>query len=161
MNSISERLERGLAAIIRRAEIGGETIIRCWHAVRDDYRWRPDEDTTMPCIDIRTSGLSMGTAYAATSGRIEAVIACATLAQDDRDHAQIAGMAAAVEGVIYGLRREAVAGIPGGVWDELREVVTFPGQYSLSAILQIEAGTPQGGDLLTKQIKIVFAVCVS
>jgi len=93
--NIPQAVERAFADLIRGYDIGGKTIIRCWHGLKNDYRWKADNDKTYPLIDVRIAPPKM------TVEDNTLVASCAivvqTLVEDDEDHMKISGYEQAVQ----------------------------------------------------------------
>lgn len=112
--TIAEAIESAIAERLRARNIGTNTMIRCWHRLNDDYRWRPDTDVTLPCIDIRASGQQADTAHTTFFTLVQ--ILAISHADDDRDHAQINAMEAAIEDMASTLLAEIQTWQDGSEW---------------------------------------------
>lgn len=85
--NIPKTIETALAELIRNEQIGSNTMIRCWHVLENDTRWRSDEDRKMPCVDVRCA--PPGPGDQASTMVAQVAIECAAMAEDDRNHAVI------------------------------------------------------------------------
>jgi len=51
--NVPTAIEEAFADLIKGYKLGSKTIVRCWHSVRNDVKWRPDVDLSFPCVDVR------------------------------------------------------------------------------------------------------------
>ena len=99
---IPQTIEKALADIIKTYPIGAQTMIRCWHIIRNDYKWKSDTDRVLPCIDLRCAPMTLD-ATAGSSAVSEIQITIQTQAEDDEDHKMIADIESAVQEAVDSL----------------------------------------------------------
>jgi len=116
-------IEQALATIIRnRGQIGAGVAIRCWQSLRFGGGWDAEKDFTLPLIDIRCGPPSSDEVERTST--VEASVICATKADDDRDHAQIAALYEATQGVLDDLYAQTFASGSTPVYDEFDAALT-------------------------------------
>lgn len=85
--NLPETIERTVAGVLKSGAIGAATVVRCWHCLRDDYKWTPDADLTYPCIDVRCGPPKTDDNQSTLTCSV-AITLC-TKTADDQDHAAI------------------------------------------------------------------------
>ncbi len=135
--NIPRTLETAVATAIRQQAIGAQTVIRCWHVLRNDYRWNPATDRVMPCIDIRCAPPVPGEQVGTFAASISIIIATKT--EDDKDHTQIAaneeGAQTAVD-TLYGQSRKR----SGAAW--IAFASAFNSECAPAVLGGLTIGTP-------------------
>jgi hypothetical protein len=118
----SKIFEQAMCAMLRKAELGGGVHLRPWQSLLFDGTWDADADKQFPLVDIRFSPEAVnGDQWTlACTG----LLMCATLTDDDRDHAKISGLYEAVYGVAVGIFRSFISGVGDYYSDFLAEVAT-------------------------------------
>jgi hypothetical protein len=98
----SKAVEIAVASVLR--EYAGylpKVLIRPWQSLSESAEWSPDVDRYLPCVDVRCApprtDENQSTLYA------ECVIMCATHADDDLDHAEIATIYEQTQNVVDAL----------------------------------------------------------
>ena len=106
--NIQKTIETALSTLMKDYEVGAKTVIRCWHILQSDFRWVPDIDYTMPCIDVRCAGPKTDAGGVTLSATVSILIATKT--DDDRDHTHISNIEQAVQECLDNLYAQYMAG---------------------------------------------------
>ena len=118
--SIPSTIEAAIADAIRTQDIGGNTLVRCWHVLRNDTKWNPDIDRVFPCVAISATGQRPGNQPSTFSSNV--AIRIGTLTEDDKDHANATAIEVAVQSAIdllYGQSRKRT----GAVYDIFKAAI--------------------------------------
>ena len=99
--NITASFETAIADVFRGYDIGAETMVRCWHVIRNDYKWQESVDRVLPCIDIRCAPPAMNENQRTLSCTI--AIGIMTHAEVDVDHAIICGIETSVQSALFSL----------------------------------------------------------
>ncbi|MFA5423472.1 MAG: hypothetical protein WC374_06395 [Phycisphaerae bacterium] len=94
----TKAIELAMAETIREyAEIGEDVTVRAWQSLESDGSWKENPDRTFPMIDVRCSPPKTDDNESTLA--VECAILLGTKTDDDKSHAIIADMYAAVQGV--------------------------------------------------------------
>jgi len=93
--NVPTAIEEAFADLIKGYELGSKTIVRCWHSVRNDVKWRPDVDLSFPCIDVRCGPPKMDENERTLSA--DCTMQAFANAVDDKDHQSINGIEQAIQ----------------------------------------------------------------
>jgi len=98
--NVAKAYEKALAQTIREyADIGGETVIRCWQSLRDDPFWNKNSvDRVMPAIQIKAT--PQRTMPDQVTLECDASIEIQTDTAEDKDHAAVSAMYEGVQTVL-------------------------------------------------------------
>ena len=101
----SKIFEQAICAMLRKAELGAGVHLRPWQSLRLDNTWDAEKDLQFPLVEARFSpeAVDADQSTLACTG----LLTCATLTEDDGDHAIISGLYEAVYGVAVGIFRSA------------------------------------------------------
>lgn len=121
-DNIPASFETALADVLRGYDIGAETMVRCWHVIRNDYKWQESVDRVLPCIDIRCSAPSMNDNQRTLSCSI--AIGIMTHAEVDVDHAVISGVETSVQAALFSLFSGWVDGSTDGDWASFNAAIS-------------------------------------
>jgi len=101
--NVAKAYEKALAQTIREyADIGGETVIRCWQSLRDDALWNKDGvDRVMPAIQIKAT--PQRTMTDQVTLECDASLEIQTDTAEDKDHATVSMIYEGVQDVLDAL----------------------------------------------------------
>jgi hypothetical protein len=126
------------------AELGSDTLVRPWQSLSSEGAFRPNDDRTFPCIDVRFSPdqYNEDQATLVCLGSIEA----RSHADDDTDHQQASAMYEAIHNVallIFADSQGRVTGAKAGLYAEFVALVLklSENQCRVGGIT-LESGTP-------------------
>jgi hypothetical protein len=101
--NVPRAIEVAVAGLMRGDELGSETFVRTWQAMRRDGSWDQDADREYPLIDIRFSPERVEPDQVTLV--CEGSVLCATKTEDDKDHAVVSAMYEAAHGILRGVFR--------------------------------------------------------
>lgn len=103
----SKIFEQAICAMLRKAELGPGVHLRPWQSLRFDNTWNAEIDLQFPLVEARFSPEAVnGDQWTlACTG----LLTCATLTEDDGDHAVISGLYEAVYDVAVGIFRSFIS----------------------------------------------------
>lgn len=155
--SIPQTFEAALVDVIQQQEPGATVIFRCWHNLRNDHRWTPQQDRTLPQIEIRCSPPAMEPTQVTQACSV--MITCMSDSDDDPDHSQINQMEEAVTATLDKLQHGFVRG--GEAWCEFCETLQeLRPDVDIGGIIQGEPSTPMDGDGINAvAFSVNFAFC--
>lgn len=122
LENIPAAFETALADVLREYPLGSETLVRCWHVIRNDYKWQEAVDRVMPCVDIRCAAPAMDESQRTLSCAI--AIGIMTHVDADQDHAIIADIETAVQAALFSLFAGWANGSETGSWNDFETAVT-------------------------------------
>jgi hypothetical protein len=141
--NVPKAIESALAGILRGAELVSGVAIRPWQSLRSDPGWNPDEDRTLPLIDVRffpeRSNDTGATLICAGS------IICATDMDSDRDHSQIAKLYEAAADAVRAIYTDFYAGGTSGEYAAFVAAVEAeaPGAINIGGVTLGDPDMPQ------------------
>lgn len=98
--NVPRAIELALYAGLRKtAQVGGNTVIRCWQNLSTDPQWKKESDRKYPSITLLAqppvNDTDGGEAF-----RVTVSLLCATHAADDRDHTAVSAMYGEVQAYV-------------------------------------------------------------
>ncbi len=138
--NIPKTIETAIATILRDNGIGDVTLIRCWHVLDGDYKWLPDVDRSMPCIDIRCAAPRTSEENRVTQS-VSVELKICTNAEDDRSHSEVCLYEESVQGTLDSLYAQFANGQGGTMLDMFKTIVTTDCQ-AIPEIADIVLGEP-------------------
>ena len=85
--NVPSAIEEAYADLIKGYELGSATMVRCWHGLRKDTKWKPDPDKTLPCVDVRCGPPKMDENERTLS--VDCTLQAFTKAVTDKNHQDI------------------------------------------------------------------------
>lgn len=140
--NVPKSFEQALATVIREhGDLPPGVTIRAWQTLDHDATWDPEKDRTFPMIEIRSSPARTDDNQATLS--CEAAILIGTMADDDKDHADISLIFDKVQSVVDSLYAQFRAQVNGTEKDRFDAVMAA----NLSAALYSFGGFTLGDGL--------------
>lgn len=154
--NIPAAFETALADVLRGYDIGAETIIRCWHVIRDDYKWQERPDRTMPCVDLRCAAPAMDEHQRTLSCAVN--IGIMTHGVDDNDHALISAMETAAQAAVFALFAGFANQATSGAWHDFKTSIAEDCPSVTIGGLTLGDPNPPGNDGETNSVGLTLTV---
>jgi hypothetical protein len=155
--NITEAIERAIADVLRNQALGDNVLIRCWHNLKKDNAWKPENDRVFPCIQIACSTpISLNGSKVSKS--CECTIDIFTNPAADQDHSVISkiesGCQEALESLVDACEAESLA-----VFDKFESSAKkdYPGVLSING-LEFTDGNQPGIDEGVQSVGLAIIV---
>jgi hypothetical protein len=89
--NVPKAVEIAIATMLRKRELGAGVMVRPWQSLKWDGSFKPTADAVFPCVDVRCSP-PRATSDGDPTMICDCSILCASLVDEDRDHAVISRM---------------------------------------------------------------------
>lgn len=144
--TLTTAIESAFYDLITKQEIGGDTLVRCWHGLRKDTKWDFSVDKVLPCIDIRCAPAIPAENKTSLMARCQ--IKIVTNGKDDKSHEEISKIEDAVQTALDTLYAELYAGATGATWTAFQTSILtdYPSVSHIGGIDIEQGDEPQDDD---------------
>lgn len=113
--TLTASIESAFYDLIRKQDLGGTPLIRCWHNLLKDTSFVPTVDRVLPCIMINCSPFVPDESNSAT-GTARIAFRCKSNGAEDQDHATINALEEGVDNALNGIRTDLYNGASSENW---------------------------------------------